>query len=158
MKKTRWKLVFFFFSFFSQFCICYSDAGMDSMCYEDLPKINTYSSSCDHQELVAYDVLVFAIIYGIWPQPGNVLRVTFCYIHICCTLLYSTFSYFLEFYQRSQSGLWIRRIRIQIQESKNDPQIQKKVKNFSCFEVLDVLFWGLKASPLACAFFTKAKG
>jgi hypothetical protein len=29
----------------------------------------------------------------------------------------------------------------------------EKSKEFSCFEVLDVLFWGLKASPVACASF-----
>jgi hypothetical protein len=32
----------------------------------------------------------------------------------------------------------------------------RKSKEFSCFEVLDVLFWGLKASPVACAFFMEA--
>ncbi len=36
---------------------------------------------------------------------------------------------------------WIR-----IQEGKNDPQ---KIEKVNKFEVLDVLFWGLKASPVA---------
>jgi hypothetical protein len=43
---------------------------------------------------------------------------------------------------------WIR-----IQESKNDPQKKKKSKEISCFELLDVLFLGLKASPVAWASF-----
>jgi hypothetical protein len=34
----------------------------------------------------------------------------------------------------------------------------EKSKEFSCFEVLDVLFRGLKASPVAYASFMKAKG
>ncbi len=42
----------------------------------------------------------------------------------------------------SGSGFGIR-----IQEGKNDPTNIEKSKEFSCFEVLDVLFWGLKASP-----------
>ncbi len=51
---------------------------------------------------------------------------------------------------RINLSCWIRiRIGIQIQEGKNGPQ--KKSTEFSCFEVLDVLFWGLKASPVAWA-------
>jgi hypothetical protein len=46
--------------------------------------------------------------------------------------------------------LWIR---IWIQEGKNDPQ--KKVINF-IFEVLDVLFLGLKASTAAWTSFKEA--
>jgi hypothetical protein len=48
---------------------------------------------------------------------------------------------------RIQSGQWIH-IRIQIQEGKNDPQKYKKIKRFSCFEVLDVLF--LRAEGFFC--------
>jgi hypothetical protein len=40
------------------------------------------------------------------------------------------------------------RIRIKIQEGKNDLQKCKKLINF-IFELLDVLFSGLKASPVA---------
>jgi hypothetical protein len=43
--------------------------------------------------------------------------------------------------------LWIR---IRNQEGKNDPQKLEKVKNFHV-QVLDVLFRGLKASPVAWA-------
>ncbi len=46
--------------------------------------------------------------------------------------------------------LWSR-----IQESKNDPQKYKKFRNL-IFEVLDALFWGLKASPIAWTFFKEA--
>ncbi len=60
------------------------------------------------------------------------------------------------------AGLWIRiRINlsclIRIQEGKNDYKYRKS-KEFSCFEVLDVLLWGLKASPVACASFMEAWG
>jgi hypothetical protein len=43
------------------------------------------------------------------------------------------------------------RIRIRIQEGNKDPQKWKeqKVKEVSCFEVLHVLFGGLKAPPVA---------
>jgi hypothetical protein len=34
----------------------------------------------------------------------------------------------------------------------------RKSKEFSCFEVLDVLFCGLKAPPVACASFIEALG
>ncbi len=47
----------------------------------------------------------------------------------------------------SSPGLWIR-IRIQIQEGKKWPTNLEKSKEFSRFEVLVVLFWGLKASPV----------
>jgi hypothetical protein len=64
-----------------------------------------------------------------------------------------------------QAGLWIRIrinlscwIRIRIQEGKNDLQIYKKSKEFSCFEMLDVLFCGLMAFPVACASFMQAYG
>ncbi len=49
-------------------------------------KYRTYHNACDHQEVVAYGVLVFAIIYGICPLLGIPLEVTFC-SYICCTLL-----------------------------------------------------------------------
>jgi hypothetical protein len=39
-------------------------------------------------------------------------------------------------------------IQIRIQEGKNSFKNIEKVNNF-IFEVLDVLFWGLKASPVA---------
>ncbi len=39
-------------------------------------------------------------------------------------------------------------IRIRIQEGKNDPLKYNKFRNFM-FEVLDVLFWGLKAASVA---------
>ncbi len=48
------------------------------------------------------------------------------------------------------------RIRIRIQEGKNGPKKLKKGQNYSSFEVLDVLFWGLKASPVAWASFMEA--
>jgi hypothetical protein len=58
---------------------------------------------------------------------------------------------------------WIRiLIRIQIADPDPDPEGQKwpkkieKSTEFSCFEVLDVLFWGLKASPVAWASFMEA--
>ncbi len=51
---------------------------------------------------------------------------------------------------RIQSGQWIR---IQIQEGKNGPQ--KDFKS-SCFEVLDGLFWDLKASSITWTFFMEA--
>ncbi len=38
-------------------------------------------------------------------------------------------------------------VRIRIQEGKNYPQTLKKLYKFHFFEVLDVLFWVLKASP-----------
>ncbi len=58
---------------------------------------------------------------------------------------------------------WIR-IRIRIQIADPDPDLggQKwptkigKSTEFSCFEVLDVLFWGLEASPVAWASFMEA--
>ncbi len=56
---------------------------------------------------------------------------------------------------------WIR-IRIQILNADPDPGEQKwptktgKSKDFSCFEVLDVLFGGLNASPVACVSFVEA--
>jgi hypothetical protein len=42
---------------------------------------------------------------------------------------------------RIQSGQWIQ-IQIRFQECRNDPQ--KKYQEILCFEVLDVLFRGLK--------------
>ncbi len=48
------------------------------------------------------------------------------------------------------------RIRIRIQEGKNYQKKIEKRKEFSSFEVLDVLFWGLKASPVAWASFMEA--
>ncbi len=56
----------------------------------------------------------------------------------------------------SESGCWVRN-RIRIQEGKNYLQVWKKRKEFSCFEVLDVIFWRLKASPEACASFLGCK-
>jgi hypothetical protein len=52
---------------------------------------------------------------------------------------------------RIQSGQWIR-----IQEGKNDPQKIEKKKNISCFEVLDILFGGLKASLVAWPSYVEA--
>ncbi len=60
---------------------------------------------------------------------------------------------------RINLSCWIR-IRIQIADP--DPVGQKwptkieKSTEFSCFEVLDVLFWGLKASPVAWVSFMEA--
>ncbi len=57
---------------------------------------------------------------------------------------------------------WSSWIRIRIQIADPDPGGQKwptkieKSTEFSRFEVLDVLFWGLKASPVACASFMEA--
>jgi hypothetical protein len=62
---------------------------------------------------------------------------------------------------RINLSCWIR-IRIQIADPDPDPGGQKfskkieKSTEFSCFEVLDVLFWGLKASPVAWASFMEA--
>ncbi len=55
---------------------------------------------------------------------------------------------------RIQSGQWIR-------IPDPDPDGQKypqKVKKFNslCFEVLDGLFWELKASSVTCSFFMEA--
>jgi hypothetical protein len=47
------------------------------------------------------------------------------------------------------------KLLIRIQEGKNDPQNRKSTE-FSCFEVLDVLFGGLKAAPVAWASFMEA--
>ncbi len=57
---------------------------------------------------------------------------------------------------RIQSGQWIR-IRIRIQDGKNDPQKKKNLKN-SCFKVLDGLFWELKASSVTWTFLMEAYG
>jgi hypothetical protein len=64
---------------------------------------------------------------------------------------------------RINLSCWIRiRIRIQIADPDPDPGGQKlptkieKSTEFSCFEVLDVLFLGLKASPEAWASFMEA--
>jgi hypothetical protein len=40
--------------------------------------------------------------------------------------------------------------------TKNDPQIKKKSEETSGFEVLDVLFGGLNASPVAWTSFIQA--
>ncbi len=63
-----------------------------------------------------------------------------------------------------KSGLLIRiRIRIQIADPDPDPgeqQLSTKldtITEFACFEVLDVLFWGLKASPVAGASYQESK-
>jgi hypothetical protein len=48
------------------------------------------------------------------------------------------------------------RIRIRIQEGKKLPQEIEKKTEFSSFEVLDVLFSGLKVSPVAWASFMEA--
>jgi hypothetical protein len=62
---------------------------------------------------------------------------------------------------RINLSCWIR-IRIRIQIPDPDPGRQKlptkieKSLEFSCFEVLDVLFSGLKASPVAWASFMEA--
>ncbi len=63
---------------------------------------------------------------------------------------------------RINLSCWIR-IRIRIQIADPDPGRQKwpqkieKRTEFSSFEVLDVLFWGLKASPVAWESFMEAK-
>ncbi len=49
-------------------------------------------------------------------------------------------------------NLW-QEYQIHIQEGKNYQQKQKKVDKFIFFEVLDILFWGLKASPVAWTSF-----
>jgi hypothetical protein len=59
-----------------------------------------------------------------------------------------------------KTGFWIRiRINlsygIRIQEGKNDIKLEKS-KEISCFEVLDDLFKGLNAFPVACATFMEA--
>ncbi len=64
---------------------------------------------------------------------------------------------------RINLSCWIRiLIRIQIADPDPDPgglkcptKIEKSIE-FSCFEVLDFLFWGLKASPVAWASFMEA--
>ncbi len=62
---------------------------------------------------------------------------------------------------RINLSCWIR-IRIHIADPDPDPGGQKlstkieKSTEFSCFEVLDVLFWGLKASPVTWASFIEA--
>ncbi len=64
---------------------------------------------------------------------------------------------------RINLSCWIR-IRIQIGDPDPDPGGQKwptKIETsteFSCFEVLDVHFWGLKASPVTWASFMGALG
>ncbi len=63
---------------------------------------------------------------------------------------------------RIQSGHWIRKFRIRIRNPDPDPGGQKwptKVVFFflsSCFEVLDGLFWELKASSVTWTFFMEA--
>jgi hypothetical protein len=52
---------------------------------------------------------------------------------------------------RIGSGQWIR-IRIRIQEGKNDPTKREFFLEILCFEVLDLLFSGLKAFPVAWMF------
>ncbi len=47
-------------------------------------------------------------------------------------------------------------IRIRIQEDKKYPKKIEKWTNISCFEVPDVLFWGLRASPVAWTSFMEA--
>ncbi len=64
---------------------------------------------------------------------------------------------------RINLSCWIR-IRFRIQNADPDPdpgggewptKIEKSTE-FSCFEVMDVLFWGLKTSPVAWASFMEA--
>ncbi len=64
-----------------------------------------------------------------------------------------------RFNQVSGSGS-VLGIRIQNQEGKNDPHESRKNLEISCFEVLDVLFWELKASfatwtPSSATFTTR---
>jgi hypothetical protein len=40
--------------------------------------------------------------------------------------------------------------------TKMTHKYRRKYKEFLCFEVLDVLFCGLKASPVACVSFVEA--
>ncbi len=87
----------------------------------------------------------------------------------CLTFLYSCQQGFGSGSISGSGSAWIRinlscwiRIRIRIQIADSDPGEQKwptkieKSTEFSCFEVLDVLFWGLKASPVAWASFLEA--
>jgi hypothetical protein len=58
--------------------------------------------------------------------------------------------------------LWIR-IRIHFGRLDPDPdpgghKLHTKVKKCQVFEVLDVLFWGMKTSPVAWTFFLEAMG
>jgi hypothetical protein len=41
-------------------------------------------------------------------------------------------------------------------EGKNDPQKYKKNEEISCFEMLNIHFGGLKASPAVCTSFMEA--
>ncbi len=51
------------------------------------------------------------------------------------------------------------KMRIQIKEGKNEiTQKNRRRKKYSCVKLLDVLFWGLKASPIAWASFREALG
>ncbi len=65
----------------------------------------------------------------------------------------------IQFNQGFGSGSessWIRiNLSCWIHEGKNDPQKQTKSQEISGFEVLDVLFRGLKASPVAKASFSR---
>jgi hypothetical protein len=59
--------------------------------------------------------------------------------------------------QGSESGSALNGVAgFRIQEGKNDPQKKKKSKEIVCFEMLDVLFCGLKTSPVAWASFMEA--
>ncbi len=60
----------------------------------------------------------------------------------------------------SESGsalIWVAGSGSGSRRAKMTPKYRKS-KDFSCFEMLDVLFWGLKASPspVACASFMEA--
>ncbi len=70
-------------------------------------------------------------------------------------------TFYVSFWQSCGSGSARIRInfncRIRIRERKMTHKYRKN-KEFSCFEVLNVLFCGLKDSPVACSFFMEASG
>ncbi len=75
--------------------------------------------------------------------------------------MYPTAGFRIRIRIRINLSCWIR-IRIRIQIADPDPggeKLPKKIEKrteFSSFEVLDVHFWGLKASPVAWASFMEA--
>ncbi len=67
----------------------------------------------------------------------------------------SSFSLFVKCFGSGSALILVGWIRIRIQDCENNLQKQKKVKKF---EVPDVLFRGLEASPVACPYFIEAQG
>jgi hypothetical protein len=74
------------------------------------------------------------------PQPRFPLRISITPEDLRCL----NFKKILDSFNVFKS--YDKIVRIRIQEGKND--LQKKLRNFM-FEVLDVLFWELKASSVA---------